>query len=208
MWPVPAVGATLRVGGGADGRDPSRIVAGRSLHRLLGLVLPLSLSLPAAALPPLVVAADVARPGLKAWVKPGKLMIGAPDDDGKPAICPLDGVSPLQVPATLDEWTVIGAECQTPPEAVSSFVGAPIKAIGAGDAMHPVVQLLIDGRPVAEGLLGRPANICALHIAEVDAIPGPELIAAWQIPGTPAIQGYTVYRIPEALDPTPVPTQD
>jgi hypothetical protein len=154
-----------------------------------------------------VVAADVARPGLKAWVGPGVLIMGIEDDEDRPAIRPLEGSSPTRLPPVMDDFKPLGHTCQSTPHAESRFGGLPIEAVSTGGPLDPAVQLRMDGRAIAEAPLGRPATICSLSIIEADAIPGPEIVAAWRIEGSRPIRGFTVYRIPEALDPTPVPAQ-
>ena len=180
---------------GADARCRLRWV-----HRLL---LPFCLTGPAAALPPLITAADVAQPQLQAFWKPGEFWIGIPEKDGRPGMRPLVDTSPMVLPPSLEGWTAIGEACQKPPEAKASFGGFPISAVVAGDEMHPVVRLIRNERPIADSPLGRPATICELQIVEADGLHGPELIAAWRMSGPNPVRGYTIYRIPEALDPTP-----
>ena len=64
------------------------------------------------------------------------------------------------------------------------------------------------GRPVAEALLGRPARVCEIQIKEADDIMGPEILVAWRLTADEDIRGFTVYRVPESLDPTPVRPPD
>jgi len=189
--------------GGNDVRTSRRAYARRRVHWMHRILLPLCLTTPAAALPPLITAADVAQPKLQAFWKPGVFWIGMPDKAGRPGMRPLVDTSPMVLPPTIENWTTIGETCQDPPVAQSSFGGHPIKAIVAGDEMHPIIRLIRDDRPIADSLLGRPATICELRIVEADGLQGPELIAAWRMEGPNPVRGYTVYRIPEALDPTP-----
>jgi len=151
----------------------------------------------------LITAADVAQPQLQAFWKPGEFWIGIPEKDGRPGMRPLVDTSPMVLPPSLEGWTAIGEACQKPPEAKASFGGFPISAVVAGDEMHPVVRLIRNERPIADSPLGRPATICELQIVEADGLHGPELIAAWRMSGPNPVRGYTIYRIPEALDPTP-----
>ena len=169
------------------------------MHRIF---LPLCLTTEAAALPPLITAADVAQPDLQAFWKPGVFWIGLPDKDGRPGMRPLVDTSPMVLPPSLESWTAIGETCQDHPVARSSFGGHPIEAIVAGDEMHPIIRITRDDRPIADSLLGRPATICELRIVQADELHGPELIAAWRMSEPNPVRGYTVYRIPEALDPT------
>jgi len=175
---------------------------------MLGFVFPFCLSTHALALPPLVVAADVARPDLQAFWKDGDLLIGLPSEPGRPGQRPLQGHSPIQLPTNLSAWTAIGETCEKTPRGEGQFGGVAIEAVAAGDAMHPKVELWMHGRPVARTLLGRPATICALHVLNADSVQGPELITAWRMDSPNPIRGFTVYRIPEALDPTPIASPD
>lgn len=188
---------------GINVRTTRRAHARSRVHWLHRILLPFCLTTPAAALPPLITAADVAQPNLQAFWKPGVLWIGMPDKEGRPGIRPLVDTSPMVLPPSLEEWTAIGETCDRPPETQARFGGHPIEAIITGDEMHPIVRIIRNGRPIADSLLGRPATVCELRIVEADDLPGPELIAAWRTDGPNPVRGYTVYRIPEALDPTP-----
>ena len=204
LWRVSKDPATLQWTGGSYGGDLGSALASRSIHWLLGIALSLSLTGSAHALPPLMVAADTVRQDLEGFWKEGDFVVGVPSDPGRPGLRPLRGHSPIQLSSDMHDWTPIGKKCQDNPRSVGRFGGAPVEAIVTGDSMHPKVQLWMDGRPVAEALLGRPAEVCSLNIANADNIPGPELIAAWRINAPNPLIGFTVYRIPESLDPTPI----
>mgnify|MGYP003316239784 CR=1 FL=1 len=57
-------------------------------------------------------------------------------------------------------------------------------------------------------LLGRPARVCEIQIKEADDIMGPAILVAWRLTADEDIRGFTVYRVPESLDPTPVRPPD
>ena len=180
-------------------RTARRVHPCSSLRRLHWFVLPFCLSTSALALPPLVTAVDIAQPGLTAYLKPGELWLGIPDEAGRPGLRPLVDLKPRPLPSSLSDFTTLGTECQAEPLDQAEFGGTPITARVAGDALHPVIQIERNERLIARSLLGRPATVCALHIAQADAVPGPELIVSWQMGN---IRGFTVYRVPESLDPT------
>jgi hypothetical protein len=153
------------------------------------------------ALPPLVLAADIAQDELQVWWKPGDLMVGMPNESGRPAMRPLIDLQPRTLPKSAAGWTLFGEACPAPKQIDGVFCGHPVRAELTGDALHPKLRLLIDGRAVAENLLGRPAVVCSLHIGEADTVVGPELIVSWRPEKESTIRGLTVYRIPEALHP-------
>ena len=210
MWPTQSGEAKLQLSGDKNGRDTGSTFARSGIHRLLGLVLPLSLSIGQAAhaLPPLVKAADLAQPGLQGFWRDSAFMVGMPDTQSRPALMPLKGNKPLKLPHDLSNWVDIGVDCQRTPRHQARLGGVPIEAVVGGDAIHPTVELWIGGRPVAEALLGRPARVCEIQIKEADDIVGPEILVAWRLAADEDIRGFTVYRVPESLDPTPVRPPD
>ena len=203
LWRPPSMAVTVMDEGGHNDRNLSRAIPSCSVHWLLGFVLPICLSNSVMALSPLVVAADIARPELKGFWKEGDFVVGVPTDPGRPGLRPLKGHSPIQLPADMTGWEPIGEACQEPPHSISDFGGSPVEALVAGDRIHPKLQLWMGGRAVAEALLGHPASVCSIHIVNADHIRGPELITTWRIDASSPFRGFTVYRIPEALDPTP-----
>ena len=114
---------------------------------------------------------------------------------------PLVNLQPRPMPQTQEGWTLIGERCPSPKQIQSEMCGHPVRAEVSGDALHPRLRLFIDGRAVAENLLGRPAVICELHIGDADDVVGPELIVSWRPEKQSPLRGLTVYRIPEALYP-------
>lgn len=167
-------------------------------------VFPLSLTFHAHALPPLVAAADIAQPHVVAYHRPGEFWVGAPTQAGRPGLRPLDDLQPRTLPTNLEAFSLLGETCNNPPTDEALFGGRPVTASVVGDTLHPVVRLHRDGRPIAQSLLGRPAAVCSLHLVEADGVPGPELVVVWDLP---TVRGYTVYRVPEALDPTEASAQ-
>ncbi len=205
LWPLHRNTARLEVSGDTHGRSLGTTLARRSLCGVFGFVLPLSLSTigTAHALPPLVKAADLAQPNIEAfWREPG-FLVCVPSQPGLPGQMPLEDSRPLQLPKDLESWTVIGQSCQAQPRHHTRLAGVPIEAAVSGDAIHPTVQLWMGGRPVAEALLGRPAKVCEIQIIEADAIQGLEIVVAWRLSNDQALRGFTIYRVPESLDPTP-----
>ena len=206
LWPMPRRAVRLGVSGDTHGRNSGSTLAGRRLHWLLGSLLPLGLTLDqsAQALPPLVKAVDVAQPNLQGFWRSGEFVVGMPHLPARPALRPLDGNRPLQLPEDMSIWTGIGQTCESSPRHKARLGGTSISAVVGGDALHPVVELRIGDRLVAEALLGRPATICEVKIMDADAIQGPEILVAWRLADDAQTRGFTVFRVPESLDPTPV----
>ena len=131
-------------------------------------------------------------------------MVGVPSLPDRPGLMPLEDNRPLKLPKDLEPWANIGQSCQDQPRHHTRLGGVPIEAVVSGDAIHPTVQLWMGGRPVAEALLGRPAQVCEIQIIEADAIQGLEIVVAWRLSSDQNLRGFTIYRVPESLDPTPV----
>ncbi|MEC8422945.1 MAG: hypothetical protein VX000_04145, partial [Myxococcota bacterium] len=55
----------------------------------------------ALAAPPLVVAADEAEPGLRAWWRTGELIVAPAEGDPRPGVRPLEGTAPAALPPDL-----------------------------------------------------------------------------------------------------------
>ena len=208
LWRLSRFPVRLNLGGQFDGRNIGRTIVGSSLRGVFGLVLSFSLSPPSSALPPLVVAADVARPELRGFWKPGDFIVGLPQQQGRPGVRPLTGPEPILLPTDTQTWTPIGEDCDPAPKATGQFGGSPVAVVVIEDPTHPKVQMWMNERPIAEALLGRPSTVCNILIANADSVPGPELIISWRIDSQKDLRGFTVLRIPEALDPTPIGSQE
>ena len=196
---MKALKGTVNSKGDINVRTVGRTVVSGGIRGVYGIVLSFGLTHQAHALPPLVTAADIAQPGLQAYVKPGEFWVGMPENDARPGLRPLVDLKPRVLPLHLDAFTAVGATCQTTPTDTSSFGGLPLTASVGGDSIHPTIRVELEERPIAESLLGRPATICSVHLVQADEMPGPELIVAWRIE---AVRGFTVYRVPESLDPS------
>jgi hypothetical protein len=175
---------------------------------MFGLVLSFSLSTPSSALPPLVVAADVARPDLQGFWKTGDFIVGLPHQQGRPGVRPLTGSEPILLPSDTQSWATVGQNCHPQPKATGQFGGRPVAVVVIEDPTHPRVQMWMNERPIAEALLGRPSTVCEILLANIDAVPGPEVLISWRIDGQKDLRGFTVLKIPEALDPTPIGSQE
>ena len=191
--------AILILQGDTNVRTAHRADFGGGLRRLHWILFSFGLSAPAFALPPLVIAADVAQPELSAFAKEGELWVGMPNQPERPGMRPLVDTQARTLPPSLEGFEIIGEECQPVPGDSAEFGGRPVKATVAGDAMQPVIRLERDERPIAHSLLGRPATVCSLHLLNIDRVPGLEVLVAWRFE---ELRGFTVYRIPESLDPT------
>jgi len=157
------------------------------------------LLLTALAAPPLMPAADVAEPGLQAWWKQGELLLGHPEQEGRPGLKPLVNLNPVVLPEDLAGWVRLGESCVPRPESSREVEGERLTASVTASTEGPVVQVLSGERVVAQNALGRPAQVCEVLLAEADAIPGPEVIVAWrmELAGQADLRGITVFRVPE-----------
>lgn len=163
------------------------------------LLLPLLLPGWASALAPLVPAADVAEPGLVAWWKPGDLLVGHPDQEGRPGMRPLVSLVPLVLPTDLNGYTRLGGACVAQPESARVIGGRRLRATVTASAEGPVVQVLSGDRLLAVNALGRPALVCEVLLGDADSLPGPEVVVAWRMELSEGeLWGVTVYRLPEA----------
>lgn len=161
---------------------------------------------PARAALPLVLVADVADLGLRAWWRPGELVLGKPDEAGRPGLRPLVSLAPVVLPVDLESWAALGEACVSRPESRAREDGARLRAQVLASAEGPVIQLLDGQELLATNALGRPAQVCDLLLAEADAMPGLEVIVSWRLElggerpaegGGAELRGYTVYRVPE-----------
>lgn len=166
----------------------------------LPLALLLCLQAPTArAAPPLVLAADVAETGLRAWWRPGELLVGQPAQPGQPGLRPLVSLTPMVLPQDLAEWATLGETCVTRPESSADLDGQRVQARVTTSGEGPVIQVVAGEKVLAENALGRPARICEVLLAEADALPGPEVLVAWrlELQTGDELRGLTVYRVPE-----------
>lgn len=152
------------------------------------------------ATPPLVPAADVADLELRAWWREGELVVGMPDQAGRPGMRPLESLAPIVLPDDLTGWAAVGEACVTRPESRADLEGQRVVARVTTAGEGPVIQLLAGRQVLAENALGRPARVCEVLLAQADALPGPEVIVAWRMElakDGPELRGLTVYRVPE-----------
>ncbi|MCK6504766.1 hypothetical protein L6R53_15400 [Myxococcota bacterium] len=155
---------------------------------------------PARAAPPLVLAADVADEGLRAWWRAGELVVGKPDEAGRPGLRPLVSLAPAVLPEDLSTWAAVGETCVPHPESQADLEGQRVTARVLATAEGPVIQLVAGETLLAENAIGRPVRVCEVLLAEADAIPGLEVVVAWRMeraPGPGELRGFTVYRVPE-----------
>jgi hypothetical protein len=150
----------------------------------------------ALAVPPLVVAADEAETGLRAWWREGDLMVGPAEGDPRPAVRPLAGAAPSVLPENMDDWKPLLALCTPQPPPVAFALGeGRATALVTPTAGTLVVRVRVEDRVVAEGALGRPAVPCSLTVGQADTLPGQEVMLGWQTPA--GVSGLTVFRIPD-----------
>lgn len=155
---------------------------------------------PARAAPPLVLVADVAEEGLRAWWRAGELVVGKPAEPGRPGLRPLSSLLPAVLPDDLDRWAEVGEDCVPHPESQADLEGQRVTARVLATSEGPLIQLVVGETLLAENAIGRPVRICEVLLAEADALPGLEVIVAWRMeraPGPGELRGLTVYRVPE-----------
>jgi hypothetical protein len=143
---------------------------------------------------------ETAEPGLRVWWREGDLLVAPPEGDPRPAIRPLAGLAPLILPEQMNDWNPLGLECSTEPSAEFQLENTAATAYWMPPWTTPSVEVRYGEQVVASAALGRPLQPCAIVAANVDSIPGLELILLWQMTGTDApIRGLTVLRIPAVV---------
>ncbi len=163
---------------------------------LLPLLLAATLAPEARAVPPLVVAADEAEAGLRAWWKEGDLLVAPPAGDPRPGVRPLVGPAPVVLPAALDGWQPLLDTCSEAPDPPAFSLGErTARARVERTDSTLIVRVSVDDRVVAEGALGRPAEPCSLTVGQADALPGKEVLLGWRTAA--GVTGLTVFRIPD-----------
>ena len=164
---------------------------GAGLPGLIGL----SSALGATALP---LVTDVADRQLGAWWRAGELMVGV-EAEGI-ALRPLVGPDPISLPQDLSAWQVIGASCADAPQATFTLGERVVVARAVGSAEQPRVQLVVDDEVRAEGSLAPPAVPCEIVVAQLDPLPGLEILVAWRAgDGDAVVRGLSIFRAPVSL---------
>jgi hypothetical protein len=144
-------------------------------------------------------ASELAGESLEVYVKPGSLLVSQkkPDTPGL-ALRPLEGDGTSSMPADLERWKALPfGTCS----GASSFrwkrEERQMVARVTGEWAAPMIEVLVDDSVVAMGPLGRPAHLCALHVDNLDHIPGEEILVLWQTtPQSTTSRGLTVMRVP------------
>ena len=160
-------------------------------------------ALPVGAVPPLMVAAEVAGESLEVYVRPRSLLVARQTASTGMALRPLEGEASSPLPADLDKWTALPPDgCRTKAPSFRWMRGErQAMAQVTGEWTAPVVELVVDDTVVAMGPLGRAAHVCRVHVADVDAIPGEEILLLWQTSlQEPSTRGLTVMRVPATAD--------
>lgn len=153
----------------------------------------------ALAVPPLVVAADLASPGLEVWWREGELLAGATEQPGRPGLRPLADLAPVALPADLSGWTRLGDPCPGNARDRAILHEATVDADVVGDSQAPVIRLHEGSRLVASAALGRPASVCAVRVVQADDLPGQEIVVVWRpLDRDSELRGLVVYHIPDS----------
>ncbi len=159
---------------------------------------------PVGAVPPLMVAAEVAGESIDVYVRSRALLVARQTASGGIALRPLeegDATSPL--PADLEKWTALPSDGCTSQAPSFRWKRGERQATArvSGEWTSPLVEILLDDTVVAMGPLGRAAHVCRVHVAELDAIPGEEILLLWQTSlDAPYTRGLTVMRVPATAD--------
>jgi len=154
------------------------------------------------AVPPLIVAAEVAGESVEVYVRPGGLLVSQKSASPAVALRPLEGEGTTPLPADLDRWKPLSfGGCDGAPSFRWKRGERQATARVTGEWTAPVVELVVDGTVVAMGPLGRSAHVCAVHVSDVDDIPGEEILLLWQTtPEASTTRGLTVMRVPATAD--------
>ena len=153
----------------------------------------------ARAVPPLVLAVEVAGESVEVYLRPGDLLLSQNKSETPGlALRPLEGDGPSPLPADLDRWTALPfGDCDGAPSFRWKREDQNMAARVTGEWTAPMVEVLVGGTVVALAPLGRPAHVCGLHVANVDNIPGEEILVLWQTtPQATTSRGLTVMRVP------------
>ncbi len=156
----------------------------------------------ASAAPPLIQAQEVVGRNLVVYVQQDAILISETPTQTAlpaPAVRPLEAPTPTPVPSDLSQWTLLRAgDCTAPPTFRWTRGQRTAVVQTTGDWTAPGLSVSIDGTTVATALLGHPAYICTLHVQNVDANPGEEVVAIWRTQKKDgATEGVTVFHIPE-----------
>ncbi len=188
-----------------------------SFIALLALASPRALAQEPAAPepPPLRQRASVTSMDGLVLFKPGELLVGNPELQGRPAVRPLDGDLLAQVPEVLDDYEVLSAGCA---EALgepypSSMVRDEILTRGdiGGDGRleqvrverkapmaAPEVLVSRDGRLVGHAVLPIPAEPCRGLVAEIEPDGDPVLLVVWTSQGANSTTvAVTIFELDE-----------
>lgn len=152
-----------------------------------------------------------------------ELLVGSPEDEGRPGYRPLAGPAPLSLPEDLAAFEVVGEQCDTRAERALAAPGPSGRRVAGlvdadldGDGQPEQVRLEVDappedsllpyapltvsvwrgGAPVAERTLEVTAFPCDLRVQDVSADGAPEIIVIWRSAGGSGYtQGATVLSI-------------
>jgi hypothetical protein len=147
--------------------------------------------------------------------KPGELLVGNPELQGRPAVRPLEGSELAQVPEQLDDYVILSAGCLDAPgephepSVISDEVLARGDLGGDGRLEQVVVErrspmaapdVLVsrDGLIVGQGELPIPAVPCRGLVAEAEPEGDPVLLLIWTSRGANnTTVGVTVFELDE-----------
>lgn len=145
---------------------------------------------------------EIAEIGLRVYWREGNLIVAPPKEDPRPAIRPLAGMAPIQLPSEMSDWNQLGPECNPEPSLLFDWDGqiAEAKWVTSNDLV--VVEITVNHLTVATAAIGRPHTPCRMVTAQVDELPGFELLLLWNAPvPDESVNGLTVFRLPPLVSP-------
>ena len=123
-------------------------------------------------------------------------------EDPRPAIRPLAGLAPVQLPDDMSDWNQLGPECKTTLRMNFEWEGQSAHAIWVASTDSASVDITVNDLSVATAQLGRPLVPCNIVATNADDLPGLELLLLWNSPGTnEPVFGLTVFRLPPLVSP-------
>lgn len=145
---------------------------------------------------------EIAESGLRVFWRDGNLVVAPPKEDPRPAIRPLAGFAPIQLPDDMSGWLQLGPECTPKPSLGFDWEGQAANAVWNTSTENAFVDIKVGDVTKATATMGRPLEPCRMVTAEADGLPGLELLLLWTAPGPDdSLFGLTVFRLPPLVSP-------
>ncbi len=139
------------------------------------------------------VLAEAAAEGGGVWVADGALVVGSPDEVGRPGSRPLESHAPVVLPEDRVSWVPLGAECAGPLLAESEHGTLVLKVLQSDPVPATLATFLPVDQPPALAQLPVGVTPCQAWMGDVGPAPGVEIVAVWKIG---EILGVTVWAMP------------